>query len=95
MIYILYHFIAHAIPYCKLLLLGRRLHKLEKLVSDPYLLYLAKKNMFKLKNYRTNNLGNHLVNNYYIRQRNNNYPIVGFIRCGIDIKITKYNLLSS
>ena len=28
---------------------GRRLHKLEKLVSDPYLLYLANKNMFKLK----------------------------------------------
>ena len=27
----------------------RRLHKLEKLVSDPYLLYLANKNMFKLK----------------------------------------------
>jgi hypothetical protein len=26
----------------------RRLHKLEKLVSDPYLLYLANKNMFKL-----------------------------------------------
>jgi hypothetical protein len=28
---------------------GRRLHKLEKLVSDPYLLYLANKNMLKLK----------------------------------------------
>ena len=28
---------------------GGRLHKLEKLVSDPYLLYLANKNMFKLK----------------------------------------------
>jgi hypothetical protein len=28
---------------------GRRLHKFEKLVSDPYLLYLANKNMFKLK----------------------------------------------
>jgi hypothetical protein len=27
----------------------RRLHKLEKLVSDPYLLYLANKNMLKLK----------------------------------------------
>jgi hypothetical protein len=26
----------------------RRLHKLEKLVSDPYLLYLVNKNMFKL-----------------------------------------------
>ena len=29
-------------------IVGRRLHKLEKLVSDPYLLYLANKNMFKL-----------------------------------------------
>ena len=28
---------------------GRRLHKLEKLVSDPYLLYLANKNMFEAK----------------------------------------------
>jgi hypothetical protein len=27
----------------------RRLHKLEKLVSDPYLLYLANKNMLKLR----------------------------------------------
>jgi hypothetical protein len=27
---------------------GRILHKLEKLVSDPYLLYLSNKNMFKL-----------------------------------------------
>ena len=26
-----------------------RLHKLVKLVSDPYLLYLANKNLFKLK----------------------------------------------
>jgi hypothetical protein len=26
-----------------------RLHKLEKLLSDPYLLYLANKNMLKLK----------------------------------------------
>jgi hypothetical protein len=30
-----------------------RLHKLEKLVSDPYLLYLANKNMFKLKHVLT------------------------------------------
>ena len=28
---------------------GRRLHKLEKLVSDPYLLFLANQNMLKLK----------------------------------------------
>ena len=32
-----------------MIVFGRRLHKLEKLVSDPYLLYLANKNMFKLK----------------------------------------------
>ena len=34
-----------------IIVFGRRLHKLEKLVSDPYLLYLANKNMFKLKKY--------------------------------------------
>ena len=28
--------------------IGRRLHKLEKLVSDPYLLCLANTNMLKL-----------------------------------------------
>ena len=33
-----------------IIVFGRRFHKLEKLVSDPYLLYLANKNMFKLKN---------------------------------------------
>ena len=32
-----------------MIVFGRRLHKLEKLVSDPYLLYLANKIMFKLK----------------------------------------------
>ena len=34
-----------------IIVFGRRLHKLEKLVSDSYLLYLANKNtcMFKLK----------------------------------------------
>ena len=32
-----------------MIVFGRRLHKLEKLVSDPYLLYLANKNMLKLK----------------------------------------------
>ena len=47
-IYILYHFIAHANTYCKIIVFGRRLNKLEKLVSDSYLLYLANKNMFKL-----------------------------------------------
>jgi hypothetical protein len=32
---------------------SRRLDKLEKFVSDPYLLYLANKNMFKLKKEKT------------------------------------------
>ena len=32
---------------------SRRLHKLEKFVSDPYLLYLANKNMLKLKKEKT------------------------------------------
>ena len=35
----------HIVNYC----IRGRLHKLEKLVSDPYLLYLANTNMFKLK----------------------------------------------
>jgi hypothetical protein len=34
----------HIVNYC----IREKIHKLEKLVSDPYLLYLANKNMFKL-----------------------------------------------
>jgi len=34
----------HIVNYC----IREKIHKLEKLVSDPYLLYLANKNMLKL-----------------------------------------------